>query len=366
MLCWIASIHHFEGNLSYLNLLSFTTIGAVLLNVIWFSIWVIIKHKKGMLVSFLLLLFSFNKTIAPLMGWKFFNRTNVVKIPVKANNTLKLITWNVGMFDLGDWELFPEKSEQFKAWIQSQNAHIVVLVEYYKDANNQTPFDKFMFENGYKFKVYQEEQTFRKSNLNIQLSRVDSISIGNVIFSKFPLSNHELLSLDSKGGHPAQKVQVHLNNEKVIDLVQVHLASFQFVKTDYQEVNDIKTAVKNNEATDKIAILKIADKINAGTSIRRIQSNQLASIIANNNRPTILCGDFNDVPTSYTYTTSKGALADAFVTNGKGLGRTFRRIAPTLRIDYIFYTPQYLNAVAADIQDVGLSDHNPVIATFKY
>ncbi|MBK7123675.1 MAG: hypothetical protein IPH68_13225 [Chitinophagaceae bacterium] len=49
----------------------------------------------------------------------------------------------------------------------------------------------------------------------------------------------------------------------------------------------------------------------------------------------MICGDFNDVPNSYTYFTLKGNLQDAFLKKGSGFGRTLNFISPTLRIDYI-------------------------------
>jgi endonuclease/exonuclease/phosphatase (EEP) superfamily protein YafD len=52
--------------------------------------------------------------------------------------------------------------------------------------------------------------------------------------------------------------------------------------------------------------------------------------------PVLFCGDLNDVPNSYTYSTVRGRMQDAFLKKGFGIGRTFSAISPTLRIDYIF------------------------------
>ena len=77
--------------------------------------------------------------------------------------------------------------------------------------------------------------------------------------------------------------------------------------------------------------------------------------------PVIVCGDFNDVPNSYTYFKMKGNRQDAFIVAGKGIGRTYRNISPTLRIDYImpdknFEVLQYIKHI------VPYSEHYPVIA----
>ena len=79
----------------------------------------------------------------------------------------------------------------------------------------------------------------------------------------------------------------------------------------------------------------------------------------------ILCGDFNDLPGSYTYNTMKRGLKDAFAEKGRGLGRTYNLFSPTLRIDYIFYDPKMLDIIGFRSPKTRLSDHNPVIANFE-
>ena len=77
----------------------------------------------------------------------------------------------------------------------------------------------------------------------------------------------------------------------------------------------------------------------------------------------VVLGDFNDNPLSYTvYRLSRGRL-DTFVQAGKGFGATFRTLWPFLRIDYILY-PRDLQAVSYEVPKVKYSDHYPVIATY--
>ena len=54
-----------------------------------------------------------------------------------------------------------------------------------------------------------------------------------------------------------------------------------------------------------------------------------------------MTGDLNDVPNSYTYFKVRGVFKDAFLEKGYGIGRTFRSLSPTLRIDYIFTDPRF-------------------------
>ena len=57
--------------------------------------------------------------------------------------------------------------------------------------------------------------------------------------------------------------------------------------------------------------------------------------------PLVICGDFNDVPNSYTYFHIRGKLQDAFIAKCFGIGRTYMHISPTLRIDYILPSDEF-------------------------
>ena len=77
----------------------------------------------------------------------------------------------------------------------------------------------------------------------------------------------------------------------------------------------------------------------------------------------LVLGDFNDSPLSYTYFRLLRGRHDSFVKAGKGFGATYRSLWPLLRIDYILY-PFELEAVSYTIPHVKYSDHYPVIATY--
>ncbi len=77
--------------------------------------------------------------------------------------------------------------------------------------------------------------------------------------------------------------------------------------------------------------------------------------------PVIVCGDFNDVPNSYAYTTIGKGLNNAFAEKGSGIGRTFAAISPTLRIDNIFADKKFEIKQFVRIKK-RLVDHFPIIA----
>ena len=77
--------------------------------------------------------------------------------------------------------------------------------------------------------------------------------------------------------------------------------------------------------------------------------------------PVIVCGDFNDVPNSYAYSTIGKGLKNAFAEKGTGIGRTFVSISPTLRIDNIFVDKRFTVEQYVRIKR-NLSDHYAISA----
>jgi len=80
--------------------------------------------------------------------------------------------------------------------------------------------------------------------------------------------------------------------------------------------------------------------------------------------PSLICGDFNDVPNSYTYFHIRGSHQDAFLKKGFGIGRTFISLASTLRIDYILPHSSF-EVKMFDMIDEGLSDHIMLVADLQ-
>ncbi len=53
--------------------------------------------------------------------------------------------------------------------------------------------------------------------------------------------------------------------------------------------------------------------------------------------PVIVCGDFNDTPSSYAYYRISRHLIDSFIESGFGFGQTYTGRMPSFRIDYILH-----------------------------
>ena len=81
--------------------------------------------------------------------------------------------------------------------------------------------------------------------------------------------------------------------------------------------------------------------------------------------PVILAGDFNAVPNSYEYYSLGKNLKDVFVEAGNGSSTSFHDYKFPIRIDFVFCSKE-LKPISYKVdRSVKLSDHFPVITTFK-
>ena len=80
---------------------------------------------------------------------------------------------------------------------------------------------------------------------------------------------------------------------------------------------------------------------------------------------TLVCGDFNDVPLSYTYRTIAKNLDDTFSQMANGFAYTYKTKYRLLRIDHILVSPSIEVASYEVDNKVAISDHYPVISRLK-
>ena len=104
-------------------------------------------------------------------------------------------------------------------------------------------------------------------------------------------------------------------------------------------------------------------KMRHSLSLRPRQVEQVLEHVSGCSSETILCGDFNDTPMSYTYQRLIRGHKDTFCEAGNGFGSTYRILWPALRIDYIFIPDGY-SAMSHASPRIRYSDHYPVIAEF--
>jgi hypothetical protein len=105
-------------------------------------------------------------------------------------------------------------------------------------------------------------------------------------------------------------------------------------------------------------IPEICARLYRGLLMRCTQAETVAASNAASPNPVIVCGDFNDVPLSYTYRVISHGLTDGFRSAGWGSGVSYSGPFPLVRIDYILCSPS-LRISNYTAPYFGFSDHHP-------
>lgn len=187
---------------------------------------------------------------------------------------------------------------------------------------------------------------------------------GVIIFSKYPFLDTLRLRYSGPDSLKAAESLIHTDIDvsgRRIRVFATHLQSLRFDGNDYTTLRTIAKGGENDAVNKSKGILK---KFQQAYSLRAKQAELVRREMDSSPYPTILCGDFNDTPNSFTYFKVKGDCNDAFLQCGFGIGRSFASLSPTLRIDYIL-ADKKLDVLQFKKTVLNYSDHYPLVADFK-
>jgi len=281
-------------------------IGYVLLTFFWIFSW-----KKRAFVFMFLGLFFLN----PVKRWVNYSADK------KEEANLKVLTFNIKGGKSG--------YDKIKEYIDQQNADLVFLQE---SSNSELQFKNLSGNNTLPIVAfYSKYKILSRKNLFESFNNEDITA------------QCEEIDLEIKG--------------KPYRVINAHLGSFGFVKS----------MVKFDGETQEDE-QKIKDIVKRLIPTFKTHQEQVAIIrksIDESPYPVILAGDLNSVPNSYEYYHLGKGLNDAFFEVGKGSGTSFHDYKYPLRIDFVFVSPSIKPVTYKVDRSVKLSDHFPVISTFK-
>jgi endonuclease/exonuclease/phosphatase family metal-dependent hydrolase len=248
---------------------------------------------------------------------------------------LRIVDWNVQSFN-GLSKSVPNTAADLARTIIKQEPDVICLQEF----NTASNADNIaLFKEQYWYHYFSKD--YRRANGTYQS--------GCIIFSKFPI-------IDSgRVPYPVAESLIYADIVKGNDTIRVyttHLQSFKFQKADYNDLEKIRDQDEETITASK----SIMRKMKLAFQRRGIQAKMVRTEIDKSPYPSVICGDFNDVPNSYAYFHIKGERQDVFLKKGFGIGRSFIALAPTLRIDYILPTRQF-TVKQFDMVDENQSDH---------
>ncbi|UJP63368.1 endonuclease/exonuclease/phosphatase family protein [Mongoliitalea daihaiensis] len=316
----------------YIGLLTLTNPLLLCINAFIFISLVFAKRKLAILPF-----------IALIAGWKYVGTTFQYNIPTPIEDRISVLSYNVHMFNYHHQKSSATlNSENLVKWIQDNPSDIKCFQEFYQDFTtpSKNHLKQLATEAGYEYSYQINEGNVKKR------------SYGMAILSKYPIVN------DGKVFENRRNNGVIFADIKIDkDTIRVYNAHLESMSIDKDNLNNLEGIKENYRETLR--------KLKNGQVIRASQLDILKEHMDNCPYPTILVGDFNDVPYSYTYFFLRKNLDNAFEKAGRGFGFTYNRVLFFLRIDNIFFDPSFQISDFKTHREVDYSDHYPISATFE-
>lgn len=257
--------------------------------------------------------------------------------------TVRMVSYNVGRFaNLRDRNGRIDRDvceDSVCAFLKAADADIICLQEYYAA-------DTDALHSGL-------ESSFEGYDYDYYVFTGKHGCFGNVILSRFPILGQGVVKFDQSA------------NLAVYTDIEAYGEKFRLYNCHFESYNISFPGIVKGLIDRKDGILKETErKMRHSLSLRPRQVDKVLEHIASCKSGTVLCGDFNDNPMSYTYQRLIRGHRDTFCEAGHGFGATYRILWPALRIDYVFL-PETFRAVGHTTPKKRFSDHYPVISEFE-
>jgi endonuclease/exonuclease/phosphatase family metal-dependent hydrolase len=314
------------------------------LNLVLFLIWFFKKNIYFLPTLIIIILGMYHHS-------RFIQLNPEISSNISYKDKLKVMSFNVRLFDLYNWKKNEEIKSKIIALIKDQKPDIVCLQEYFYDNNKKFVTRENILEE-LSFKYYHESFS-SESNMNSMF--------GLATFSKFPIINKEKIDFkDEKSNHCMWSDIIF--KKDTLRVFNAHLGSIRFNYSDYKIIGGKGRPIRSNQKKPKQNII---NKLKIGFKNRSIQLKKLIPLIKDSPFKKIICCDLNDTPISYAYNSFNRLYVDAFTKSGFGIGGTYIGKIPFLRIDYIWHD-KTLESFNFQTHQESLSDHKAISAEFIF
>ncbi|MBQ9231689.1 MAG: endonuclease/exonuclease/phosphatase family protein [Prevotella sp.] len=306
----------------------------------------------NMLFLFFWLIFKFRMIWIPVLGYLLAFIPISIYMPLHLKSStppegaIKLISYNVCEYG-GNYK-YEQGFEKIRDYLFEENPDIVCLQE------DVDTWRRYCFQHYEKKFAYNDTVHFIHSDLSIN---------GVGIHTRFPIIRKERIPYKStSNGSVAWYLQV---GKDTLLVINNHFEGTHLSKEDrqvYQEIikGDMRGDTARMESKKLLVILA------ESSSKRAPQVDAVCRYVEEHRQyPTILCGDFNDTPISYSRYRIAKVLTDCFVETGTGLGLSYNQKGFYFRIDHIFHSKD-VEAYNCKIDSkIDASDHYPIVCWLK-
>lgn len=267
-----------------------------------------------------------------------------------TDSDIRVMSYNVRLFDYYNWSKNKRTRDSIYGIINDFTPDILCIQEFYHDNTGYFPTKEPLLEG----------TELRHMHVHNYVNKLDEKQLwGMATLSRYPIIGKDAIIFDRSFGNLCMITDVRMGDDTV-RIYNLHLQSIRLNNHDKNMIDDMLKKQKTPDLKDSRSIM--SQMIN-GFQMRARQAEQVAEHIRSSPYPVILCGDFNDVPTSYAYRTISTGLHDSFVAKGKGLGGTYV-LVPFFRIDNIFHSDGF-NTLKHTTHPEALSDHLAVSCVLR-
>ncbi len=321
----------------------------LLVLLVFIAVWLFVKPRWSLLsIIAILLAYKPVTNIIPLRFSYSFNKQ-------KAENNLRVMSWNVAQFDALQNKKHPEVKDQMIGLINEYQPDIACFQEMVAEDSTVTKhghISEFLQRLNFPdyFYSYNRKEDFW-----------DYAHFGIITFSKYPVINKQTIMWYPNDYNSIFQYIDIVKGTDTFRVFNIHLQSLRFSRDNLKYID--QPSVEDKDALKESK--SIVSKFRTGFMKRKVQAERIKEEMDKSPYAVIVCGDFNDVPNSYAYHTIGNGMKNAFAEKGGGLGRTFSGIAPTLRIDNIFVDSKF-NVKQYERVKKKLSDHFPIITDLQF
>jgi endonuclease/exonuclease/phosphatase family metal-dependent hydrolase len=332
----------------YFWMLAFMGLGypiLLIINILFVIYWLIFRRKTA-LFSLLVILMGWGKIGDVYQISRNSNKDNIPK-----DSLLKVMSYNVRLFDLYNWTENKNTRNNILELIRNQHSDIICFQEFFHE-------DTGVFNTLDTLKEIQEAK-----NVHIEYSaHVKKVNHwGIATFTKFPIVGKGLIQFKDSSDNISIFTDF-LFHQDTFRIYNLHLESIRFRRADYETLQKI---TGKEDETNLDGPQRIISRMRRAYIRRARQTNIIREHIEASPYPVIVCGDFNDTPTSYSYHQIAKNLDDAYREKANGIGSTYVGMIPFLRIDYVLYNPNYFEATDFQLIKKKFSDHYPIVSVLK-
>ncbi|MFP4526248.1 MAG: endonuclease/exonuclease/phosphatase family protein [Bacteroidales bacterium] len=320
----------------------------VVLNFLFFIYWIARKNRAFM-VSLIVLVLSINNISHTYQPPKSKTDELKRKVQVHSSKSLKVLSYNVQVFNLFGNNTFGEHQEKIFDYISGQEPDVICFQEFYVNETKSAGIEKI---SNY-LKDYPHKHI-------VWVKSGEYSNYGIAIYSKHQLINKQYVDFPN-----SDNISIFCDvtmNSDTVRIFNNHLQSINFDNESYRFISNQRSYTRSEKLKE---IQNISLQLRDAFIKRGIQAEFIADEIQASQYPVIICGDFNDTPVSYSYYRLRGNHKDAFLEAGSGFGSTYKGKFPSYRIDFILHS-QSLETLSFRTDKIKLSDHYPIMAEIMY